>query len=155
MMHDTAVAGYITAPLMLFCSLHRGIGSPSTWDLHRFELIAQEVLSYLPTSSNGAGTAADQAGLPSRQPSERSLSSGAPADSDAAAAAHSPADAASRAPDLEDVHAPQQQQNSSGSDGRSTADLGAGFPFTLVAALNAVLYQRQGYKRMARHGTPQ
>jgi hypothetical protein len=48
-----------------------------------------------------------------------------------------------------------QPISDSGSGDGNPADPGTGFPFTLVAALNLVLYQRQGYKHMARHGTPQ
>lgn len=136
--------------------MHRGIGSPSTWDLHRFELIAQEVLSYLPASGNGGDTAANDSASSSRQPTEGSHVGISPADSEAAAAAQPPASTDSQPPESEGSGAPQlQQSSSSGRDYGSAADLGSGFPFTLVGALNSVLYQRQGYKPMARHGTPQ
>ncbi len=42
-----------------------------------------------------------------------------------------------------------------GNGATSAADASSGFPFTLIGALNSVLYQRQGYRRMVRHGTPQ
>jgi hypothetical protein len=131
--------------------LRRGVGSPSTWDLNRFELLAQEVLSCLPTADNGAE--------PSARPlPDSSDPSSAQPDGRAPVPWQSRLDQNSSSQAAQTSAASEPQPSSDGSVGSSngvSADNGAGFPFTLVAALNAVLYQRQGYKRMARHGTPQ
>jgi hypothetical protein len=143
MLHGTDVPTSDTAVL------RRGVGSPSTWDLNRFELLAQEVLSCLPTAE-------DVVRRPDRPLAESNQSS--MAQSDSKAAVHQQAATAEECSSetLRNGASPDAQPASGSSGGdREPADPGAGFPFTLVAALNLVLYQRQGYKHMARHGTPQ
>lgn len=141
--------------------LFRGIGTPSTWDLSRFESIADEVLSHLRSLGNGAG------GSPSPAPDAAQLS---PADAQASShwstsgSADGSAEAAAAVPTAqpdgaadraENVEGETPQQIRGNGSGTAAANLSTEFPFTLVGALNAVLYQRQGYRRMARHGTPQ
>lgn len=129
--------------------LCRGVGSPSTWDLNRFELLAQEVLSCLPAADDGARR-------PHRPLPDSNQSSMGQSDSKAAVRQQTPPaeDCGSKPLQNDASSEAQPASDSSGGDWKLTGP-GAGFPFTLVAALNLVLYQRQGYKHMARHGTPQ
>ena len=142
-----------------FCDF-RGIGGPSTWNLERFDALAHEVRAHVARfTSAPAGGSPPLRSRPVRPPTTADQATSATEkDADAAVAAQRTAaerQAALRQQTEQQQWRRQRDGGSTGEEPPGGQEQRPGFPFTLVRALNTVLYQRQGYQRMARHGTPQ